>query len=100
VFNVGDKVEVVGGNYCYTQMGAKGTVLNVLTHDLRIQFDFSTLSGGISSLIHSGIFVIPTKNIWHVEGLNTPHSKIIRKIKQLDAAFAKRQQTKKESVCV
>jgi hypothetical protein len=102
VFEVGDEVEVIAGDYIHTKVGARGVVLEVLERnpELYINFDVSTLHEGLCTILPNVKFYINMKNVKHVGSVTTPHSKIIHKIKQLDEAFAKRQQTKRESVCV
>jgi hypothetical protein len=99
MFKIGDMIEMVSGSYYYhTKAGAYGVVRKVLD-DLGLEVAFVTSScANMNTLNYAGDeYVITVCKLWcklktPAEPL-PPYSNIIKKINQLDKAFADKQST-------
>ena len=101
-FNVGDRVVMIKNNqYCPAVEGSTGTVLRIKPIGVLVKWDLSTLA----ETDWGDEFSVNSKYLKLLAKCDTPpppvETKIIKKIKELDKAFAFRQLQKKGiSVCV
>ena len=101
-FNVGDRVVMIKNNqYCLTVEGSTGTVLRITPIEGLVKWDLSTLAAPN----WGDEWAVSSEHLKLLAECGTPpppvETKIIKKIKELDKAFAFRQLQKKGiSVCV
>ena len=100
-FNVGDRVVMIKNNqYSLTVEGSTGTVLRITPIEVLVKWDLSTLA----ETDWGDEFSVSSEHLKLLAKCGTPppvETKVIKKIKELDKAFAFRQLQKKGiSVCV